>query len=64
MAIQQYIIDLQLKIVGDKTILNFSDYVHGNDISAVVFNGKLYQNGQEISLQEFIDKVINEVKTY
>jgi hypothetical protein len=64
MATPQYIIDLQLKFIGNKTYLNFWDYVHGNDVIVEVREDKLYQDDKEISLQEFINKVINEVKTY
>lgn len=64
MATPQYIIDLQLKVVGNIVYLNFWDNIHGNDVVVEVREGKLHQNDKEITLQEFIDKVINEVKTY
>ena len=64
MATPQYIIDLQLKVVGNIVYLNFWDNIHGNDVVVEVREGKLHQNDKEITLQEFIDKVINEVKIY
>lgn len=65
-------IDIEVNIVGDRTFINFWDYMHGNDVITELKDGKLYQYqlkndeaiNQEITFQEYIDKVIKEVSKY
>ena len=59
-----YKIELELNVVHDKTFLNFPDQIHGNDIYTEIRDGKLYQDDKEIGLQEFINKIVEIVKTY
>jgi hypothetical protein len=59
-----YGIELKLDVVNDKIFLRFPDPITDNDINTEVRDGKLYYEGKEISLQEFIEKIIKIVKTY
>lgn len=54
-------IELELKINSDgKTYLNFWDGVHGHDVCTEIVNGKMVDdNGQQLSLVDFIGRVKN-----
>ena len=61
---RHYKIEVELHIVGDRTFINYWDYVSGNDVTTELINDKLYHNNKEITLTEFIDKVVNVVSKY
>lgn len=53
-------INLELLIVGDgRTFINFWNHKNGDDVIVEVYNGKLYREGIEISIQGFIDETVN-----
>lgn len=58
-------VDVEIHKVGDgRTFLNFWNYMNGDDVIAELKNGKLFSkddndNEFEISLQDFVDKVIS-----
>lgn len=55
---QRLKINLELHVVGDgRTFLNYWNYRNGDDVVAEVKDGKLYQEEQETTLQNFIDQV-------
>jgi hypothetical protein len=60
-----YKIDLELRVVNGQTFLSFWDIIGGEDIVTEVKDNKLFRpNGKEITLQEFVDKVVEQVKRY
>ena len=61
---RHYKIEVELHIVGDRIFINYWDYVSGNDVTTELINGKLHYNKEEITLTEFIDKVISVVSKY
>ena len=68
MKTRHYKIEVELHIVGDRVFVNYWDYIGGEDVVSELINGKLlYRNGEsieEITLTEFIDKVVNVVSKY
>ncbi len=51
-------IKIELHVVGDgRTFLNFWNWKNGDDVTAELKSGKLYQKEKEITLQKFLDTV-------
>ena len=51
-------VKIELLVVGDgRTFINFWNYINGDDVIAELKEGKLHQDGEEISLQKFVDDV-------
>jgi hypothetical protein len=57
-------IDVEISVEDDKKYLNFWDYINGNDVTAELVQNKLYQDDKEITLQQFVDKVVEEVNKW
>jgi hypothetical protein len=52
-------IRIELNIVGDgRRFLNFWNWRSGNDVCAEIIDGSLYDEEAEITLEEFINRVI------
>lgn len=58
-------IDIEINYVSDgRVFLNFWDYIYGEDVTTEVIDGKLIENGKEITITDFIDKVKKVVRKY
>lgn len=53
---------IELNIVGNKTWLNFWDYVHGNDVVVRVRGDGLWIGGKKITIHEYITRVRKSIK--
>jgi len=52
-------IKLELNILDDaQQFLNFWENYHGNDVVCRIINGKLFYEGQEITLERFIELIL------
>lgn len=53
-------IQIEINYIEDgRVFLNFWNYMNGHDVVAEILEGKLYQDGIKITLNEFITKVKN-----
>lgn len=51
-------VKLELNFPGNgRVFLNYWDWDNGNDVTAELVDGNLYDENQEITLQDFIDRV-------
>lgn len=49
---------IELKFVGDgRVFLNYWDIFHGRDVVAEFVDGSLYDSEEEMTLQEFINRI-------
>lgn len=48
---------LELKIVNNKTYLNYWDSIYGDDITAELRGQQLYVDGRKVALVKFIEAV-------
>jgi hypothetical protein len=49
---------IELKFVGDGRIfLNYWDIFHGNDVTVELVDGSLYDDEEEITLDEFLSRI-------
>jgi hypothetical protein len=60
MAQKRLKINLELHQVGEgRTFLNYWNARNGDDVACEVVDGRLIHEGTEITLAEFIDKVVS-----
>jgi len=58
-------IEIELNLPGDgRSFLNFWDYMGGEDVTAEIKDNKLIHQGNEITLNDFINKVKDVVRKY